>query len=232
MRVAIHQPQFFPYPGFFQKLSMADAFVIMDDVQYDKRYTNRNRILAPQGPIWLTVPIDKADKFMPNKDVEINNAMPWMGEHLKKITYSYKNSSCFHLYKEYFDALYRTNHELLFDLDLETTKAVMRWLDIDIPVIRESDLGVSGESTERLVNVCKAVGADTYVSGAGGKNYMDEKVFARQGVAVEYQQYEPAPYQQRFVREFVPNLSVLDILFNVGPDCRRLIKGSAPFVAK
>ena len=86
MKVAIHQPQFFPYPGFFHKLGCADAFVIMDDVQYDKRFTNRNRILAPQGPMWLTVPIDKADKFSSNMTVEVNNALPWRVEHWKKIT--------------------------------------------------------------------------------------------------------------------------------------------------
>ena len=223
MRVAIHQPQFFPYPGFFHKLSMADSFVIMDDVQYDKRFTNRNKILAPQGPMWLTVPIDKADKFMSNMAVEVNNAVPWREEHWKKITYSYKNSNCFHLYREYLEDLYQRQHNMLFDLNLETTKAVMKWLEIDIPVVRESQLGVTGEGTQRLVNVCKAMGADTYVSGVGGKGYMDERLLHEQGVTLQYALYEPVPYPQRFVREFVPNLSILDMLFNVGPESRKLI---------
>jgi WbqC-like protein family len=227
VRLAIHQPQFFPYPGFFHKLTMSDAFVIMDDVQYDKRFTNRNKILAPQGPMWLTVPIDKADKFMPNSAVEVNNAMPWREEHWKKITHSYKNSSYFHLYREYLEGLYQREHELLFDLDLETTKAVMKWLNIDIPVVRESQLGVAGESTRRLANVCKAMGADTYVSGAGGRDYMDERVFAERGVKLQFQHYEPKPYPQRFVGEFVPNLSILDMLFNVGPESRKLVGAPA-----
>jgi hypothetical protein len=223
MKVAIHQPQFFPYPGFFHKLSAADAFVIMDDVQYDKRFTNRNRILAPQGPTWLTVPIDKAEKFSSNMTVEVNNVVPWRAEHWKKLTYSYKNSPFFHLYREYFEDLYRREHRLLFDLDLETTKAVMRWLEIDIPVVRESELGVTGEGTERLVKVCMAMGADTYVSGAGGKNYMDEGLFRQHGLTLEYQTHEPAPYPQRFVSQFVPNLSILDMLFSIGPESRKLV---------
>jgi len=227
MRLAIHQPQFFPYPGFFHKLSMADAFVIMDDVQYDKRFTNRNKILAPQGPMWLTVPINKSGKFMPNKAVEVNNGLPWREEHWKKISYSYKNSAYFHLYKEYLEGLYQRKHDLLFDLNLETTKAVMKWLDIDIPVVRESQLAVVGEGTQRLVGVCKAMGADTYVSGAGGKAYMDEKLFSEQGVALQYQRYVPAPYPQRFVPEFVPNLSVLDMLFSIGPESRKLVGRAA-----
>ncbi len=223
MKVAIHQPQFFPYPGFFHKVSSADAFVIMDDVQYDKRFTNRNKILAPQGPMWLTVPIDKADKFSSNMDVRVNNALPWRAEHWKKITYSYRNSACFHLYREYLEDLYQRQHDLLFDLNLETTKAVMRWLDIDIPVVRESQLGVTGEGTQRLVNVCRAVGADTYVSGVGGKGYMDEELFRAHGVTLQYQLYEPTPYPQRFATEFVPNLSILDMLFNLGPEARRIL---------
>ena len=227
MRVAIHQPQFFPYPGFFHKLTLADAFVIMDDVQYDKRFTNRNMILAPQGPMWLTVPIDKSDKFMPNNTVRVNNTLPWRDEHWKKISYSYKNSSSFHLYREYFEGLYQRKHDLLFDLNLETTRAVMKWLDIDIPVVRESQLGVSGEGTQRLINVCKAMGADAYVSGVGGKNYMDERLFHEHGVTLQYQRYEPTPYPQRFVKEFVPNLSILDMLFNIGSDSRRLVGGLA-----
>jgi hypothetical protein len=226
-KVAIHQPQFFPYPGFFHKLSLVDEFVIMDDVQYDKRFTNRNRILAPQGPIWLSVPIDKAGKFSQNMRVEVNNSLPWMEEHWKKITYCYKNSQWFHPYGEYLKELYQRRHDLLFDLNLETTKAVMTWLGIDVPIIRESELGVEGEGTQRLVNACKAVGADTYVSGAGGRNYMDERCFAEQGLKLEYQHYEPAPYPQRFVKEFVPNLSILDMLLNVGPESQRLVQGSS-----
>lgn len=223
MKVAIHQPQFFPYAGFFHKLGCADAFVIMDDVQYDKRFTNRNRILAPQGPMWLTVPIDKADKFSSNMTVEVNNALPWRAEHWKKLTYSYKNSAFFHSYREYFEDLYQRQHNLLFDLNLETTKAVMGWLGIDIPIVRESQLGVTGEGTQRLVNVCRAMGADTYVSGVGGKDYMDETLFHANGVTLQYHQYEPTPYPQRFVQEFVPNLSILDMLFNIGPESRKLV---------
>jgi hypothetical protein len=227
MKVAIHQPQFFPYPGFFHKLSMADAFVIMDDVQYDKRFTNRNKILAPQGPTWLTVPIDKADKFSPNMAVKVNNALPWMDEHWKKLTYSYKNSRWFHLYKGYLEDLYRRRHDTLFGFNLETIQTVMKWLDIGIPVVRESQLGVTGEGTQRLINACKAMGADTYVSGAGGKNYMDEKLFADHGIALQYQAYEPRQYPQRFVKEFVPNLSILDMIFNVGEESRNLIRGTS-----
>lgn len=223
MKAAIHQPQFLPYPGFFHKLSLVDLLVVMDDVQYDKRFTNRNRILAPQGPIWLTVPINKAHKFRRNMEVEVNNALPWREEHWKKILYSYKNAKCFENYGPYFESLYKREHTLLIDLDLGTTKAIIEWLRLDVKLVKESELGVGGEGTQRLVNACKAVGADTYVSGTGGRRYMDESLFFSGGIKLEYQEYTPTPYPQRFGEGFVPDLSVVDLLFNLGPDSRKLV---------
>jgi hypothetical protein len=225
MRVAIHQPQFLPYPGFFHKLGLVDKLVVMDSAQYDRRFTNRNRILAPQGPVWLTVPIDKSQKFRKNMEVKVNNSLPWRGEHWKKISYSYKNASWFDSYGPYFESLYQRHHDLLIDLDLETTKQVMAWLGLEVPVELESELGVGGDGTQRLVNICKATGADTYVSGIGGKNYIDEGVFTASGIKLEYQQYQATAYGQRFSKTFVPNLSVVDMLFNIGPECRKSVLG-------
>ena len=217
---------YLPYPGFFHKLSLSDIFVIMDDVQYDKRFTNRNSILNPNGPMHLTVPINKQQKFFPNMIVEINNDLPWAEDHWKKIYMCYARAKFFSLYQEYFTDLYKRAWTLLFDLDFEIVKKMMEWLGIRIPVVRESELHVAGEGTERLINACKAVGADTYVSGVGGRNYMDEKMFANNHLTLEYQRYLPKPYPQRFSHPFVPNLSAIDMLFNVGPEAATLIKSS------
>lgn len=204
-------------------MSLVDALVVMDDVQYDRRYTNRNRILAPQGPIWLTVPIVKSQKFMRNMDVEVNNALPWREEHWKKISYSYRNAKWFRTYEPDFERVYQSEHRKLLDLDLELTLKSIGWLSLKTEVIMESELGVKGSGTERLVNACLAVGADTYVSGPGGKGYMDESLFEAGGVALEYQRYRPRPYRQRFSDGFVPDLSIVDMLFNMGPGSRELI---------
>ena len=205
---------------------MADIFVIMDDVQYDKRYTNRNKILNPQGPLELTVPIIKAHKFQQNISVEINNNLPWREDHWKKILISYSNAKFFHLYRDYFQALYKKEWARLFELDFETTKKTMEWLGIKIPIVRESELNVNGKATERLINVCKEVGADTYVSGSGGRSYLDEGLFERGNIKLVYQIYAPVPYPQRFSKAFVPNLSIIDMLANVGPDSKGLILGT------
>jgi len=231
LRAAIHQPQYFPYPGFFHKLTLADIFVVMDETQYDKRFTNRNRILDAHGPIWLSVPINKSQKFLPNRLVEINNEIPWREDHWKKILLSYGNSRFFELYRS-LESIYSTEWSFLFELNLETMKKTMQWLGIDTPIVRESELQAMGESTERLVNICKSLGADTYISGIGGKGYLQEELFESNHLKLEYQSYRPVPYPQRFSKTFIPNLSIIDMLSNAGPESVRLIgEAQVPQVA-
>lgn len=225
MRAVVHQPQYFPYPGFFHKLTKADIYVVMDDVQYDKRYTNRNKIIATNGWMWLTVPIKKESMSVSNLEVQINNDLPWRENHWKKIWQSYANSKFFKIYKDYLSMLYKKEWSRLFDLDFETLKKTIEWLGIKIEIVKESELNVKGSSTERLVNVCKAVGADTYISGTGGKNYLEERLFESSHLKLEYQVYEPTPYPQRLSSSFIKDLSILDLLFNVGPESLGVVVG-------
>ena len=200
----------------------------MDDVQYDKRFTNRNRIITPKDPIWISVPINKKQKFAANSEVEVNNEMPWASLHWKKLQISYNNSEFFHIYKDYFEQLYKKRWDMLFELNFETLKRVTFWLGLKIKIIRESELGIESKSTQRLVDVCLAVGASTYVAGIGSRNYMDESLFERNGIKVEYQNYTPTPYPQHLSKTFVPNLSIIDMLANLGPDTMEVVKGRSP----
>jgi len=227
MKVAIHQPQYFPYGGFFHKLGLSDLFVIMDDAQYDKRFTNRNRIITAKEPIWISVPINKKQKFAANSEVQINNEIPWASLHWKRLQISYNKSKFFHIYKGYFGQLYSKGWDLLFDLDFATLKQVISWLGLKVEIIRESELGIGSKSTQRLVDVCIAVGADTYVAGSGSRNYMDESLFERNNIKVEYQNYRPLPYPQQLSITFVPNLSIIDMLANLGPDTMRVVAGAS-----
>lgn len=231
MRVAIHQPHFLPYPGYFHKLACADLLVVLDDAQYDKRFTNRNRVLSPNGPVWLSVPINKAHKFSPNSVVEINNSVPWQSEHWRGITHFYGKAPHFERYRSYFEAVYSRRWERLIELDLETTLQMMRWMGLSPKVVMSSELSVQGTGTGRLIEICKALGADTYVSGAGGASYMDLSAFAAEGIGVLFQRYVPRPYAQRFTREFISNLSAIDLLFNAGPSAREYLTGTLGEVA-
>ncbi len=197
----------------------------MDDVQYDKRFTNRNSIISPGGPLWLTVPINKKQKFEPNNLVEINNDMPWRELHWKRIQLSYNNSKFFNLYKDYFKELYERRWTMLFDLDLETLRQVISWLGLRVEIVRESSLGLESQSTQRLVDVCKTVGAETYVAGGGSKNYLEERKFETSKLKIEYQNYVPVTYPQHLSKNFVPNLSIIDLLANTGKEAISLIRG-------
>ena len=218
MKVAIHQPNYLPYVGFFHKLSLADTFVIMDDTQYDKKFTNRNKIKVPGNWIWLTVPINKKHKFVANKIVEINNEENWQSDHFKKINHSYSNSEFFKKnYKTFFEKIYSKKWDHLFTLNYELIIQLIDWLDIKIEVIKESELNINRNSTDRLVNISKKIGAETYVSGIGGKEYMNEKMFETNNIKIEYQNFKCPIYKQVFNSEFIPNLSIIDLLFNIGP---------------
>ena len=218
MKVAIHQPNYLPYLGFFHKLSLADTFVIMDDTQYDKKFTNRNKIKVPGNWIWLTVPINKKHKFVANKIVEINNEENWQSDHFEKINRSYSNSEFFKKnYKTFFEKIYSKKWDHLFTLNYELIIQLIDWLDIKIEVIKESELNINGNSTDRLVNISKKIGAETYVSGIGGKEYMNEKMFETNNIKIEYQNFKCPIYKQVFNSEFIPNLSIIDLLFNIGP---------------
>jgi len=225
MRLVIHQPNYLPYVGFFHKLSLVDTIVVMDDTQYDKKFTNRNKIKVPGNWIWLTVPINKKHKFLPNKLVEINNEVNWQNIHLEKIFHSYLNSKFFKKnYKSFFENIYTKKWNYLFDLNYQLLFQLIDWLGLKIEVIKESELNAKGSSTERLVNICKKIGAETYVSGIGGKEYMDEKIFQTNNIKVEFQDFKCPVYPQVFDGEFIPNLSIIDLLFNNGSDSLSILK--------
>ena len=112
----------------------------------------------------------------------------------------------------------------IFDLNFETIKQVLIWLNIKTKIVIESELDVSGQPTERLVKVCKKLGADTYISGIGGKTYLDEKLFEKNKIILEYQNYNPIRYLQHMSKSFIPNLSIIDLLANVGSKSGKLLK--------
>ena len=222
MKIAIHQANYFPYTGFFHKINQADIFVIQDDVKFVNR-SNRNKIISSSGYTWINVPIKKGHQSLPIMDVKINNEISWRKINYKKICAGYNKAKFFHLYKDYFENLYNKEWENIFDLNFETIKQVLGWLEIKVKIVIESELGVSGQSTERLVNVCKKLGADTYISGIGGKRYLDEKLFEKNKIILKYQNYNPIRYHQHMSKSFIPNLSIIDLLANMGSESGKLL---------
>ena len=227
MKIAIHQANYFPYPGFFHKINQADVFVIQDDIKFVNKVTNRNKIISSSGHTWINVPIKKGHQSLPIMDVKINNEIPWKKMNFKKVCAGYNKAKFFHLYKDFFENLYKKEWNNIFDLNFETIKQVLIWLNIKTKIVIESELDVSGPSTERLVNVCKKLGADTYISGIGGKKYLDEKLFEKNKIILKYQNYNPIKYTQHMSKSFIPNLSIIDLLANAGSESGKLLKESS-----
>jgi hypothetical protein len=226
MKIAIHQANYFPYPGFFHKINQADVFVIQDDIKFVNKVTNRNKIISSSGHTWINVPIKKGHQSLPIMDVKINNEIPWKKINFKKVCAGYNKAKFFHLYKDFFENLYKKEWNNIFDLNFETIKQVLIWLNIKTKIVIESELDVSGQHTERLVNVCKKLGADTYISGIGGKKYLDEKLFEKNKIILKYQNYNPIKYTQHMSKSFIPNLSIIDLLANAGSESGKLLKES------
>jgi hypothetical protein len=224
--VANHQPQYVPYLGFFYKLARCDLLVVMDDVQFLERgHQHRNLIKMQTGTQWLTVPVQQRRGQL-IQEVVIDAAQNWRRKHWAALQANYGPAPYFKSLAPELQALLLEGTQThLSPLDLDLLRWVMQHLAIDVPMKLSSELAVTGERSERHVNICRAVGADTYLSGSGGRQYMELEVFERAGIAVQFVDFVARPYAQRFSQHgFIPNLSVLDALFNCGPaETRALI---------
>jgi len=175
----------------------------------------------------IIIPTKREHKFSPINQVEIDNKSNWRETNWQKIIESYNDAPFFNLYRSYLNDLYKQEWNFLFEINFETIKKILEWLGIKITLIRSSELNISDEATGRLVKICKAVGADTYVSGQGGRQYLNEKLFGDNNISLEYQNYATVSYSQHLSNTFVPNLSILDLLMNVGTKSLQLIKDSS-----
>jgi len=225
LKITIHQPNFFPYPGFFHKLINVDTLVLLDDVQFQFDLTNRNKIITKNND-WnrISIPTKKSNKFYPINKVEINNKINWKEKNWKLIFDSYSDSPFFHIYEEYLKNLFSKDHKFLFDINYDTLNKTLTWLDLKINIILSSSLKITGSGTERLVNICKILDSNEYVSGIGGKRYLNENLFNSNNIKLSFQNYSPIKYTQHHSKNFIENLSILDLLMNMGPKSLEYIK--------
>lgn len=224
--IAVHQPNYIPWPGFFYKISRSDAFVLLDTVQFSRRsFTHRNRIKGSQcNIIWLTVPVFKKGRFYQKIDeVRINRTVKWQRKHMGTLQMNYANAPFFHYYRDALEDIYSRNWERLVDLNLAILSFVMGELGIKKKCIRASEMNLKGEKTALLVAIVKELNGDTYLSGSGARNYIDEQIFRKEKIRLSYYQYGSFVYPQLWGK-FIPNLSILDLLFNCGKESRNLIE--------
>ncbi|MFB6356667.1 MAG: WbqC family protein [bacterium] len=229
MIICGHQPNFLPYAGFFHKMMNCDRFVLVDNVEFVGKgefgWIHRNKIrIHNKDEHWLTVPVLQKGRYHQDiNEVEINNDEPWRRKHWKAIYLNYKDAPYFDNYADELEQIYEQEWEKLVNLNIRLLKWARNCLNIDVPMTVSSDEGITGESTQLVINLTKDLGGDRYLSGMHGRDYLDRELIEQSDVTVEFQDYEPVEYPQQ-QDGFVPYLSIVDILFNCGPDSRDVIE--------
>lgn len=215
--VAVLQPGYLPWLGFFDQMSRCDVFVLYDDVQFDKNgWRNRNRIKSSAGPLWLSVPV-KVNLGQRIIDVRIDNTKQWARKHVATIRQNYKRALFVDTYLPTLERLLNQPWENLVDLDVALILQMREWLGIESFIVRSSQMGVAGDRNERLINLCLHFGAARYLSGNAAQCYLDVDLFNKHGIEVAWQDYSHPVYPQ-IGGDFVPYLSTLDLLLNCGED--------------
>lgn len=211
------QPGYFPWIGFFEQIFQTDIFVAYDDTQYTKQdWRNRNRIKASNGePIYITVPVKKNPVNTLIKDIEISYNENWQKYHVNLIRECYCKSLFF---KDYFDIIkgvIETKHRFLIDLDMASIKVCMEALGLKKKIMLSSDIKIDVPGKSRMMALCKHLGAGRCYNGKAGEKLYSKKEFAENGVILEFQNFNCPEYKQPW-GAFVPNLSIIDLLFNCG----------------
>ena len=224
MIISVHQPQYLPWLGYFEKIAKSDTFVFLDNVQYKEReFQNRNKIRTKDGSSWLTVPvISKGEGRQKIRDVKIDDESDWRRKHLASLRSSYGRAVFFKDYYPFFEEVLGKKWVYLKDLNIEIIKFILKELSIDTPISFESDLKVTAMSTQRIIDICKKLKADTYFSGSGGRSYLDQGLFAQENIKLIYQEFLHPQYKQCY-EPFLPFMSIIDLLFNHGAGSRKIL---------
>ena len=219
MIAAIHQPNYLPYLGFFDKMMQADVFVIYDDAQFNKGdFQHRNKIRIFNGWKWLTVPVEK--ECLPIREIKIKNEvknknLTWNESHLSNIYNNYKEAPYYLSYNNDIETIYAKKHEKLIEINIDLINFLKSAFEIETNILFSSELNLTSQSTQRLVEIVESVGCDTYLSGAMGHNYLNVPLFRKKNIDVKFQDFKHPTYKQCY-EGFCPNMSAIDALFCTG----------------
>lgn len=221
--VTIHQPEHLPWLGFFHKMALADLFVLLDTVQFEKNnWQNRNKLVDREGKaFWITVPVNiKGHIESTINDICIENNQAWQRKYWGRVQSSYCRHSHFDKYSGKLESIFQASYEKLVDLNIALIDFFRTVLNIQTPLLRASDLGVSGKRSELLLDICLKTGASSYLSGPSGKDYLDLEVFKKHNVGVSFHEFKHPTYE---APHFVPYLSVLDLIMNQGENSAQIL---------
>ena len=223
--VVVHQPDFMPYLGFFDRLLKADIYVIFDNVQFvasSRGWTNRDKIKVSGGWKWITVGTKKAPRNAKISEILLFEDSGWRKTHLNLFYENYRTADYYREIEPYIEELYTFRCEKMMDFNLQSIHMLMRLLDIQIETVLASGLNPIGKSNALIIDIMNKLGAKTYLSGVGAKDYHDQSLYDEAGISVVWQDFRPPIYKQQF-GGFIPYLSSIDVLFNCGIEQSRKI---------
>jgi len=225
-KVAIMQPTYLPWCGYFALIDTVDVFVLLDTVQFTRRsWQQRNRIKTANGPSWLTVPvISKGKRDQRICDVQVDTTRDFPANHIKSLTHNYSNTAYFAEYGPSLLEILGRGHAQLAALTIDLIRLLSSMFELKTPILLASDIEHTGAKAELLASICTRVGGDTYISPPGSKVYLDESnALERQSIDLRYFQYDHPVYEQLY-GDFIPYLSAIDLLFNAGPASQNIIR--------
>jgi WbqC-like protein family. len=227
MIVSIMQPAYLPWPGYFHRIMSSDLHIVLDHVAIDcnskTKFTNRNRIRTPQGFTWLTIPLRGGSSRKYIDAIFTAEESNWRRKQLRTLDQFYAKAPFFRAHRRWLEPLLMAQTDSLLQSIQPISEKLCAELGIATPCLRASSLGVTSAKSGLILDLCLAVGATTYLSGPFGRTYLDIGAFAARGIRVLFHDYAPQPYRQCF-KDFVPALSVVDMLFNHGPETPELIR--------
>ncbi len=216
--IVISQPMFFPWVGMFEQIRLADVYVHYDDAQFSKGgYFNRVQVKTATGSKWLTVPLRGLHLGQSIDEVCVQTRPDWRSSHVALLEQAYRQAPFRDEMLAVAREVYAPATSNLADLAIRSIEVVCRYFGMMTGkrFIRSSTIGILGASSQRVLDIVKALGGDTYVTGHGARNYLDHEQFERFGVEVRYLDYQKTPYAQVH-GDFMPYVSVLDLIANVG----------------
>lgn len=225
-KILITQSNYIPWKGYFDAIQLVDEVILYDDVQYTKRdWRNRNQIKTPQGVQWLSIPLKvKGRYFQAIKDTKINNSK-WKEKHWKTLKANYSMASFFKEYQDIIEDLYLDcKEEYLSLINYRFLEGINKILGIKTPMRFSSDFELVEGKTERLVDLCKKVGATDYYSGPSAKHYIEERLFKQENINVHYLNYTNYPEYEQLYPPFTHTVSVLDLIFMEGEKASAYMK--------
>ncbi len=226
-KIAILQSNYIPWKGYFDIINSVDEFVIYDCMQYTKRdWRNRNIIKTPNGPLWLSIPVDTKGKYLQQINETKVSSHDWAKKHWNTIVMAYSKAPYFEEYRPIFEELYRKAEEedYLSKINYMFLTKICDLLSIKTKLTMDDMYNAHGKKTERLVSIVTEAGGDYYLSGPAAKDYIENDLFENAGIQLEYMNYEGYPEYPQLHGEYISAVSILDLLFMEGPSATKFMK--------